>query len=451
MTTESIAAIATAPGAGAIAVIRVSGSEALAICKKALKAEKKVEEASARSAFLGKIYSAQEDVIDEVLVTIFRAPKSFTGEDVVEVACHGGVLVTRKVLQRLLECGARSAEAGEFSRRAFENGQMDLTQAEAIMDIISAQTDLALRAAQEQLGGRLGQDSEALREKLIGLVAHVEAFIDFPDEDIDPDTGNALVARMTEVLDKIDSMLATAEQGRILREGVRTVICGEPNVGKSSLLNALLGYERAIVSDVAGTTRDTVEEVVNVKGIPLRLVDTAGVRESEDVIEKAGIERSEKMIALADLIIEVVDGSTPGQRLLTAEQYAGKHHILVINKADLGEHAAWQGAEGLRLSCVHAAEEGGLAEFTERIAEELALSESAWGGHAVAINARHQDCLRRAKLALKAAKEQMEAGESGEFISLDLREAMEALGEMAGKVDAEEILGAIFGTFCIGK
>jgi tRNA modification GTPase len=320
------------------------------------------------------------------------------------------------------------------------------------MDLISAQTDLAMRAAHEQMQGKLGDQSEALRENLIGVVAHVEAFIDFPDEDIDPDTGAAMLKRIDEVLAGIDKMLSTAEQGRILREGVRTVICGEPNVGKSSLLNGLLGYERAIVSDIEGTTRDTVEEVVNIQGIPLRLIDTAGVRVSEDKIEQQGIKRSEQQIELADLIIEVVDGSKPTKRLLTEEQIAGRNHVLVINKNDLGVDDYWRDAEGVNISCSsEVASEVGMDRLGNKIADELLLSESTWGGHAVAINARHQECLRRGKTALIAARAGLESSIGAEFCALDLRDALDAIGEVAGRVDTEEIFDAIFGAFCIGK
>lgn len=445
---EVVVAIASAPGVGAVSLVRVSGVGAVGVCAKAVKCKGGLESSPERYATLARVVDGGGLVIDEVLVTVFKGPRSFTGEDVVEFACHGGVLVTRRVLERLLECGCRSAEPGEFSRRAFENGKLDLTQAEAIMDLISAQTDMAMRAAHEQLQGKLGDESEVLRATLIGVVAHVEAFIDFPDEDIDPDTGAAMLARIDEVLAGIMRMLSTAEQGRILREGVRTVICGEPNVGKSSLLNALLGYERAIVSDVEGTTRDTVEEVINVEGIPVRLIDTAGVRESSDVVERAGILRSEEQIALADLILEVVDGSKAGKRLLDEETIGGRHHLLVVNKADLGEADVWVGSGGVRVSCSAA---DGLDGLAKAIGDELMLSDSAWGGHAVAINARHQDCLRRAEVSLGLAREALAAGESGEFVSLDLREALEAVGEIAGRVDTEEILGEIFGTFCIGK
>ena len=448
----TVAAIASAPGVGAVSLIRVSGIDAVAISASAVRCRGGLENAAERYATLCKVVAKDGVVIDEVLATVFRNPRSFTGEDVVEFACHGGVLVTRRVLERLLECGARSADPGEFSRRAFENGKMDLTQAEGIMDLISAQTDLALRAAHEQMQGKLGDQSEVLRENLIGVVAHVEAFVDFPDEDIDPDTGAAMLKRIDEVILGIDKMLSTAEQGRILREGVRTVICGEPNVGKSSLLNGLLGYERAIVSDVEGTTRDTVEEVVNIQGIPLRLIDTAGVRISEDKIEQQGIIRSEKQIELADLIIEVVDGSKAGKRLLTDEQIAGRKHVLVINKNDLGVNDFWKDAGGVKISCSDdAADEGGLEQLGNKIADELLLSESAWGGHAVAINARHQECLHRGKAALIAAREGLESSVGAEFAALDLRDALDAIGEVAGRVDTEEIFDAIFGAFCIGK
>ncbi len=445
---ETVVAIASPPGVGAVSLIRLSGPEALSIAAQVVRCKNGLGSQPERYAVFARVVSATEEVLDEVLVTQFYGPRSFTGEDVVEFACHGGVLVTRRVMERLLECGARSADPGEFSRRAFANGKLDLTQAEAIMDLISAQTDLALRAAHEQLQGKLGDQSEAMRQTLIEVAAHVEAYIDFPDEDIDPDTGVALLGRIKGVLDGVGRMLSTAEQGKILREGVRTVICGEPNVGKSSLLNSLLGYDRAIVSDVAGTTRDTVEEVITLEGIPVRLIDTAGVRESGDVVEQRGIERSNEQIELADLILEVVDGSCRGETLLSKEQIAGRHHILVLNKADLGEDACWEGTGGVRVSCE---QENGLDGLAKAIAEELSLSQGSWGGHAVAINARHQDCLKRTRQSLEGAYRILENQEGIELASIDLREALDSIGEIAGRVDTEEILGEIFGTFCIGK
>ena len=443
---DTIAALATPFGEGAIAVVRLSGAEASLVAGRAIGTAP--EALPAREVRLARVMSAGGDVLDEVLVTSFPGPRSYTGEDVVEISCHGGVLVTQRVLQRLLGCGARLAEAGEFTQRAFLNGKMDLTQAEAVMDVISAQTELSLKAAQHQLDGRLGEETEALRRELLEVLAHVEAYIDFPEEDIDAETGAGLLGRLDGVGERIDALLATADQGRILREGVRTVIYGKPNVGKSSLLNLLLGFERAIVSEVAGTTRDTVEEVINLGGIPVRLIDTAGMREAGDEIEQRGVERTRRHLAEADLILEVVDASASRQLITTSEERENAHHLLVCNKCDLPRHDDWKESEGVAISCL---ERSGLEDLTRMIGEELALGAGGWGQEAVAVNARHQDCLRRARQGLLAAREQLSQGESPEFSAVDLRIALDAVGEVAGKVETEELLGEIFGRFCIGK
>ena len=444
----TVAAIATPPGMGAVGLIRVSGPEAFVRVSQCLPGKQDAGGLAERYAVLTSIVDTDGGPIDEVLVTCFHGPRSYTGEDTVEIACHGGVLVTRRVLQRLLDVGIEPAAAGEFSQRAFMNGKMDLTQAEAVMDLISAQTDLAMRAAHEQLQGRLGHESEAIREEILGIAAHVEAYIDFPEEDIDADTGAALLNRLGSVSTSIARLLQTAEQGRILREGVRTVIFGSPNAGKSSLLNRLLGYERAIVSDIEGTTRDTVEEVVNLEGIPVRLIDTAGMRESKDSIEQQGVQRTRDQVQTADLILEVVDGSKSGARYLGEEEVGGRHHILVVNKCDLAEDADWSSAEGVRISCSTGE---GLESLTKTIATELAMGAGEWGGHAVAINARHQACLKRAQAALESAAKTLQDGGGAEFISIELRDAMDAIGEIAGRIDTEELLGEIFSSFCIGK
>jgi tRNA modification GTPase len=289
---DTIAAISTPIGEGALAVIRLSGGGALSILTRIFAGSMSPEKFVPRRVEFGRIHDAAGKV-DDVLVTFFRGPKSYTGEDVVEISCHGGILVTRRVLDLLLAAGARMADPGEFTQRAFLNGKMDLTQAEAVMDLIRAQTELALRAANEQLAGHLGNELTDIRELLLTSLAHVEAYIDFPDEQIDPDTGKALLDRILALENRLDRLLATADQGRVLRHGLRTVIYGAPNVGKSSLLNLLLGYDRAIVSEVPGTTRDTIEEVINVRGIPVRLIDTAGARESSDLLESEGIRRTQ--------------------------------------------------------------------------------------------------------------------------------------------------------------
>ena len=444
---ETIAAIATPFGPGAIALIRLSGEESLSVAGKALGMD--CEQQEARMVTRADVRSSTGEVIDDVLVTVFRRPCSYTGENLVEISCHGGVLVVQRVLDRLLECGARSAMAGEFSQRAFLNGKMDLTQAEAVMDVIGAQTDLALRAAQQQLGGKIGLETEEIRSLLLQIVAQIEAYIDFPDEDIAPQTGEALAGQLALAQKRIESLLATAQQGRILREGARVVIYGEPNVGKSSLLNILLGQERAIVSDTAGTTRDTVEEVLNLGGFPVRLIDTAGHRKTIDELERVGVERTLDKVAQADLVLEVVDASAPRRESMLRSESKNLRQLLVLNKCDLPRHDDWIGVGDLvEISC---AEGWGLDRLISAIVGEFAHADGTWGQDAVAVNVRHQSCLRRARGALEEAYGQLRGGVGPEFVAVDLRLALDAIGEVAGRVEAEELLGEIFGQFCIGK
>ena len=441
---ETIAAISTPGGEGAIALIRISGPDAVAVADAVFRGRVKPSEAVPRMQHFGRVFDGGVQV-DEVMLTVFRAPASYTGEDVVEISGHGGILVTRRVLQTLLKNGARAAEPGEFTQRAFLNGKMDLTQAEAVMDLIRAQTELSLRAAQEQLSGRLGGRVRELQDSLLTVLAHVEAYIDFPDEDIDPATGAALMQQMQNLSDTIAALLRTAEQGRILRHGVRTVIFGAPNAGKSSLLNTLLGYERAIVSEIAGTTRDTIEEVINLRGIPLRLIDTAGMRESGDVIEREGIARTMAQVEQADLVLRIFDATA---EKLNHEDTRARREIWVLNKCDLAEHAGWSGVDALRISCKTGA---GMDALAEAIFERVMGGGSEFRDVRVAINARHQDCLQRTQRSIEAAREAFENGLSAEFVAVDLREALDAIGEVIGKTDTEDLLGKIFSTFCIGK
>lgn len=444
---KTIASLATPVGMGALAVIRMSGGDSMAVLARCTQTGATTR-MKARRATLLDLLDEQGNSIDQVLATWFPSPASYTGDEMVEISCHGGMLVTRRVLERLFSCGAVPAEPGEFTKRAFLAGKMDLTQAEAVMDIISAGGDLALKAAREQLGGAIGNRVEGIRETLVGILAHIEAYIDFPDEDISPDTSTQLDEKITSIQKNIASLLDTADQGRFLREGIRTAIVGEPNVGKSSILNTLLGYERAIVSDVPGTTRDTVEETLHLGGMALRLIDTAGVRESSDTIEKAGIERTGKAIASADLIIEVVDSSLPkGTSMLVPEQEAFR--ILVLNKTDLPEHPDWTHSAAVRFSCVA---NRGREELEQAIKQAFSSKIHTGEGESLAsINIRHRDALRRCADALEQARLSLNAGESPEFTSLELRESLTHLGEITGQTDTEEILGAIFSTFCLGK
>ncbi len=442
---DSIAAISTPVGEGAIALVRISGHDAIDIADKIFRGKEKPSEFPSHVQRLGEIVD-RDQLVDQVMLSVHRTPSSYTGQDLVEISCHGGALVSARVLEACLRAGARAAEPGEFTERAFHNGKMDLTQAEAVIDLIRAQTDLALRSATEQLQGRLGEKIRALRDELVALIANVNAAIDFPDEGIAPDEGDKLRARFNSVQKKIDELLATAERGRILREGVRVVIYGATNAGKSSLLNRLLGYDRAIVSDAPGTTRDTIEEVVNLRGIPIRITDTAGLRPSIDPVEREGMMRTEKSLELGDLLLHIVDRSAPKPPDFV-ERPTEQTELLLLNKSDLPEHTDWYGCGALRISC---ATEDGLLDLEEKIIERIA-QKNLRAESALAINTRHRDCLRRAREDLARAREAFEEGESGEYFAIDLNPALAAVGEVIGTVDTEEILDSVFSQFCIGK
>jgi tRNA modification GTPase len=447
---DTIAAISTAVGEGAIAVLRVSGPGSINVVSRVFRGSVAPEKMQYRQSHLGEIYDVT-GVIDQVLLTIFRGPHSYTGEDLVEISCHGGILVTRQILWLLLNAGARSAEPGEFTQRAFLNGKMDLTQAEAVMDLIRAQTELALRAANEQLAGYLGHELAQIQDRLLTTLAHIEAYIDFPDEAISPDTGKMLGHRLEEITGSLTKLVATAHQGRILRHGLRTVIYGEPNVGKSSLLNLLLGYDRAIVSETPGTTRDTIEETINVRGIPVRLVDTAGKRSSEDAIEREGIRRTDLQLGQADLVLQVVDASAPGGYLGQSENVVSlkeNNSILVLNKVDLGLHSDWATRPGVRFSC---RTREGQEALNQAIWDFVMASGLSGENFRIAISARHQACLQKAITDLEAAKASLAKNELPELISIELRDALDAVGDVVGRHDTEDLLGRIFSEFCIGK
>ncbi|MDQ2659927.1 MAG: tRNA uridine-5-carboxymethylaminomethyl(34) synthesis GTPase MnmE [Verrucomicrobiota bacterium] len=440
---ETIAAISTPPGEGAISLVRISGRAAIAIADEIFRGQKKPSEFQSHLQHFGEVIDGVR-VIDQVMLSVHRAPRSYTGEDLVEISGHGGVLVTSQVLGVCLAAGARAAHGGEFTERAFLNGKMDLTQAEAVIDLIRAQTDLALRSATEQLEGRLGSAIRSLRDHLIELLAHLEASIDFPEEDIAPDEGMKLCARLAGVQSDISALLATGTRGRILREGVRAVIYGATNAGKSSLLNRLLGYERAIVSPIPGTTRDTIEEVINLRGIPIRLLDTAGLRESNDELEQAGMARTEQSLRTADLVLHLVDGSAPK---LPDFRASGIAEILLVNKSDLPEHADWNEVDALRISCVAEEGLGGLEDaILARIGGDHVSPESA-----MAINLRHHDCLRRALKSCEQASATLSKRLSPEYVVVDVRGALAAITEVIAAESDDPVLDSLFANFCIGK
>jgi tRNA modification GTPase len=443
---ETIAAISTPAGEGAIALVRVCGVNAIDVADKIFRGKEQPSRFASHLQHFGEIVDGAGRLIDQVMLSIHRAPASYTGEDVVEISCHGGTLVSAQVLEACLRAGARAARPGEFTERAFLNGKMDLTQAEAVIDLIRAKTDLALRSASEQLEGRLGEKIKKIRCEFISLLAHINASIDFPEEGIAPNEGEKLVARLDAVREEIAILLATADQGRILREGVRAVIYGATNAGKSSLLNRLLGYERVIVSETHGTTRDTIEEMINLRGVPIRLLDTAGLRTSTSKLEREGISRTEKSLQTADLRLHIADRNAPRPSYFEERADNGSE-IVLLNKSDLPEHSDWKHFEALRISCATGEGLPDLEkEILARITKQKLRPEST-----IAINTRHRDCLRRALESCNRARVAMRDGLTTEYVAVDLNEALHAVGEVIGAVDVEQILDSVFGQFCIGK
>ena len=442
---ETIAAISTPPGEGAIALVRLSGEGAIAVADQLFRGSAKPSEFQPRLQHFGRVVDGNT-LVDEVVLSVHRAPASYTGEDLVEISCHGGTLLPARILELCLRAGARAARPGEFTERAFLNGKMDLTQAEAVIDLIRAKTDLALRSATEQLEGSLGRRISALRDELISLNAHLEASLDFADEDIAPDAGDKLLARLKSIGREISALLATAARGRILREGVRVVIYGPTNAGKSSLLNRLLGYDRVIVSDSHGTTRDTVEEAINLRGISVRLLDTAGLRESTDAVERAGIARTERSLQQADLSLFVADQSAPRPARLN-DPRQDSAEMIVLNKSDLPEHADWKETQAVRISCLSGT---GITELEDEMIARITRG-NLEPESSVAINTRHRDCLRRALDSCTRAEEALARGQTPDLYAVDIKQALAAVGEVIGAVDYEQILDSIFGQFCIGK
>jgi tRNA modification GTPase len=458
---DTIAAIATPLGEGGLAVVRVSGARALAVADRCFlpagKSSVKPSAAPTHTIQFGKIVR-DETVIDEVLLAVLRAPRTFTREDTVEISCHGGLLPAKLVLDTLLAHGARPAEPGEFTKRAFLNGRLDLAQAEAVADLIHSRTELALAAANEQLAGKLSRRINRLRDDLMLTLAHVEAHIDFPDEDISPDTKDALLRRLEDGVAFMDELLRTANEGQILRRGIRAAIVGRPNAGKSSLLNQLLGRERAIVSHIAGTTRDTIEETASIRGLPVVFIDTAGLREAHDEIEAEGVRRSRESLAQAEFILHVLDAGEP----LTAAdenyfaEFAGKKRILVRNKTDLPVKLELPPELGTRnsefrivdVSCVSGQ---GIEALKDAVKNLIWAGEIKAEMLQVAINSRHQDALNRARAAARLAADALRDDATLELVAMDLRIAANAAGEIVGKTTTEDLLDSIFSAFCIGK
>lgn len=462
MLEDTIAAISTAYGSAGIGVIRISGSAAAEIADKVFQSKKgiKLKEQETYKVTYGYIRDKDGGLVDEVLALTMWKPHSFTGEDVIELQCHGGMVVLKKLLDLLLAEGARLAEPGEFSKRAFLNGRLDLSQAEAIMDLINAKTEMAVSAAANNLQGFLTVAIKECRQLLLEIIAYLEADIDFPEEDFARLNQSEILQRLEKIAEKIKKILQTFKGGRIMREGLKTALIGQPNVGKSSLLNAILKTKRAIVTDVPGTTRDTIEEYYNLGGIPLILVDTAGIRATEDVVEKIGVEKTRDVIRQADLLLYILD-LTVG---ITAEDEAFLQEIprdkvlILVNKVDLmpGEEqgiAAQIQAKlaGYRVLFISATAQIGITELEEEIknlffSQGLEIKDAAF-----LTNIRHKRALDLALQALESAREGVGQEIPADFISIDLKNALDYLGEITGETLDEEIINQIFSQFCLGK
>lgn len=454
----TIAAIATAVSSSGIGIVRISGEEALAVLSRIFypaKRELNVMELPSHTVTYGHIYDG-ETMIDEVLVIYMRHPHSYTAEDTVEIDCHGGVYVVKRVLETVLKHGARPAEAGEFTKRAFLNGRIDLSQAEAVMELIESKNEYAMKSSLKQIGGALSEKIKELRKKLIYEIAFIESALDDPEHISLDGYSDRLAGTVRELKEEVAELLRSADNGRLISEGIKTVILGRPNAGKSSVLNLLLGEERAIVTDVAGTTRDTLEEHLNFNGISLNLMDTAGIRKTEDLVEKIGVDRAMEHAKDADLILYVVDSSEP----LSAEDEAiismirEKQAIVLLNKSDLEQKITaedlWD-RTGKQVILFSAKERTGLSELSEAISKMFFSGEVQFHDEIYLNSARQKDALRRAEESLEKVRESIDNRMPEDFYSIDLMDAYEALGSVIGESVEEDLVNEIFSKFCMGK
>jgi len=458
MELDTISAISTPVGEGAIGIVRLSGKEALKITNQIFSG-KDLTEVDSHTIHYGKIIDPDShEMIEEVMVTVMRAPKTFTREDVVEINCHGGLASVNRLLELVLQFGARLAEPGEFTKRAFLNGRIDLSQAEAVMDLIRAKTDRAMDVAVKQLDGKLSKLIKELRQELIETVAHVEVNIDYPEyDDVEEMTKGVLLEKTTEVHHEIDRLLEMAKQGEILREGISTAIIGRPNVGKSSLLNALVQENKAIVTDIPGTTRDVIEEYVNIRGVPLRLIDTAGIRETDDLVEQLGVERSRKALKEADLVLLVLNNNEPlsDQDRQLLELVVDLELIILVNKTDLPTE--------LDLSEVHQLinnhpiistsliEDKGIDDLEDEIARIFFDGQLEANDLSYISNVRHINLLQQAQRALVEAQDAIDADMPLDLVQIDVTRAWQILGEIIGDTAQDSLIDQLFSQFCLGK
>lgn len=457
---DVIAAISTPAGVGGIGIVRMSGEGCIAIADAVFcgKKGKELKDKKSHTISYGTVLDPKTGkVIDEVLAMVMKAPHTYTKEDVVEFDCHGGNLVVRKILEALLNTGARLAEPGEFTKRSFLNGRIDLAQAEAVVDIIHSKTELSRQAAVNQLEGRLTKEVRKMRNELLDMIATIEAAIDYPEHDVEEDTYRQMQEKATNLIVQMEKMLESADRGKIIREGLETVIVGKPNVGKSSLLNWFLEEERAIVTDVPGTTRDTVEEYINIEGIPVKIVDTAGIRQTGDIVEQMGVEKSKEYAARGDLILMMVDMSRPldeeDKEIL--ELITEKKVVLLLNKMDLEPKVSREElipyVPEENIISISILKNKGFETLTKRLKELFFGGEVATAEDGLLGNVRHRNALYHAKESMERALVTIETKMPEDFISMDLQDANDSLGEITGDSVDEEIIDRIFTKFCLGK
>jgi tRNA modification GTPase len=456
--TDTIAAVATAMSSSGIGIIRVSGSEAIAIVDrvyKSRKAGKRLAEVPSHTVHYGWIQDGDE-VLDEVLVIVMKGPHSYTAEDTVEIDCHGGVMMMKKILETVIKYGARPAEPGEFTKRAFLNGRIDLSQAEAVMDVINAQNEYAIKSSVSQLRGSVSRKIKKLREDILYQIAFIESALDDPEHISLEGYEEELLTKLKPMIYDVEKLVRSADNGKIVSEGIKTVILGKPNAGKSSLMNVLLGEERAIVTDIAGTTRDTLEEQIRLRGISLNIIDTAGIRETEDVVEKIGVNRAKSVADDADLIIFVVDGSRPLDQNdeTIIEMIRDRKAIVLLNKIDLELVITKEELEtktGLPVITISAKEETGIEELEKAVQDMFYGGELDFNDEVMITNIRHKTALSDALASLKMVQQSIENQMPEDFLTIDLMDAYERLGSILGESVEEDLVNEIFSKFCTGK
>ena len=454
---DTITAISTSIGEGGISIIRVSGEKCIGIVDSIFvgKNNRNIRDFRSYTMRYGHVIDKNGSILDEVIISYMKGPKSFTAEDTIEINCHGGVVGTNRILQEIIRAGARMAEPGEFTKRAFLNGRIDLSQAEAVIDIIRAKTELSMKSALMQSEGSISKEIKILRNKLLSVIAHIEVTVDYPEEDIEEVTASKVSEDVMAIIGEIDILLSTAEEGKILREGLSTVIVGKPNVGKSSLLNALVKEKRAIVTDVPGTTRDAIEEYISIEGIPIKIVDTAGIRETEDIVERIGVEKSKEKIDEADLVILILDSSSELSRedREIIKYIKEKKYIVLLNKSDLGGKIEMEELQNLKskyVTKISVKTGEGLNCVKEHIKDLFFKGEIKTEGVFVTNN-RHKQSLIRAKENLESSLNALEYTSAIDLASIDIRNAWVNLGEITGEALEEDIIHKIFSEFCLGK